>query len=207
MCLNTGRSGLGVADVSCIVDGPNLHHLRFMNHSGRPKVSPVRAFAHLSLWSSLVCFYFPLPLPFPRLSNICVPWRGASFALRYDYLGTCLVATLGGGLHSPLVRVTLLPSILQDRCWLNHSCVHSLPFVPCSSCRGSFLALLLRECFRDLGWLATIHSVGGDVGLLVTSIVPQTPFFWAMHVTEVQACWWSSWASVPPHGALLGSAC
>ncbi|XP_007178648.2 LOW QUALITY PROTEIN: tudor domain-containing protein 10 [Balaenoptera acutorostrata] len=49
--------------------------------------------------------------------------------------------------------------------------------------RGSFLVLLLRECFRDLGWLATIHSIGGDVGLLVTSIVPQTPF-WAMHVTE-----------------------
>eukprot|EP00069_Balaena_mysticetus_P016142 bmy_09706T0 len=72
--------------------------------------------------------------------------------------------------------------------------------------RGSFLVLLLRECFRDLGWLATIHSIGGDVGLLVTSIVPQTPFFWAMHVTEVQACWWSSWASVPPHGALLGGA-
>uniref|UniRef100_A0A8D0PF88 Tudor domain containing 10 n=1 Tax=Sus scrofa TaxID=9823 RepID=A0A8D0PF88_PIG len=50
--------------------------------------------------------------------------------------------------------------------------------------RGSFLVLLLRECFRDLGWLATIHGIGGEVGLLVTSIVPQTPFFWAMHVTE-----------------------
>uniref|UniRef100_A0A8C4KR82 Tudor domain containing 10 n=1 Tax=Equus asinus TaxID=9793 RepID=A0A8C4KR82_EQUAS len=50
--------------------------------------------------------------------------------------------------------------------------------------RGSFLVLLLRECFRDLCWLATIHNIGGEVGLLVTSIVPQTPFFWAMHVTE-----------------------
>lgn len=57
-----------------------------------------------------------------------------------------------------------------------------------SSRRGSFLVLLLRECFRDLGWLATIHGIGGEVGLLVTSIVPQTPFFWAMHVTEVRAC-------------------
>nr|XP_058922131.1 tudor domain-containing protein 10 [Kogia breviceps] len=51
--------------------------------------------------------------------------------------------------------------------------------------RGSFLVLLLRECFRDLGWLATIHSIGGDMGLLVTTVVPQTPFFWAMHVTEM----------------------
>ncbi|XP_036200837.1 tudor domain-containing protein 10 [Myotis myotis] len=50
--------------------------------------------------------------------------------------------------------------------------------------RGSFLVPLLRECFRDLGWLATVCHTGGDVGLLVTSIVPRTPFFWAMHVTE-----------------------
>ncbi|XP_057581360.1 tudor domain-containing protein 10 [Hippopotamus amphibius kiboko] len=50
--------------------------------------------------------------------------------------------------------------------------------------RGSFLVLLLRECFQDLGWLATIRSTGGEVGLLATSVVPQTPFFWAMHVTE-----------------------
>ncbi|XP_014316628.1 LOW QUALITY PROTEIN: tudor domain-containing protein 10 [Myotis lucifugus] len=50
--------------------------------------------------------------------------------------------------------------------------------------RGSFLVPLLRECFRDPGWLATICHTGGDVGLLVTSIVPRTPFFWAMHVTE-----------------------
>lgn len=50
--------------------------------------------------------------------------------------------------------------------------------------------LLLRECFREAGWLATICHTGGDVGLLVTSIVPQTPFFWAMHITEVGARWW-----------------
>nr|AAH44864.1 Tudor domain containing 10 [Homo sapiens] len=50
--------------------------------------------------------------------------------------------------------------------------------------RGSFLVLLLRECFRDLSWLALIHSVRGEAGLLVTSIVPKTPFFWAMHITE-----------------------
>uniref|UniRef100_A0A2K6GVX5 Tudor domain containing 10 n=1 Tax=Propithecus coquereli TaxID=379532 RepID=A0A2K6GVX5_PROCO len=50
--------------------------------------------------------------------------------------------------------------------------------------RGSFLVLLLRECFQDLSWLALIHSIHGEVGLLVTSIVPQTPFFWAMHITK-----------------------
>ncbi|XP_016076848.1 PREDICTED: tudor domain-containing protein 10 [Miniopterus natalensis] len=50
--------------------------------------------------------------------------------------------------------------------------------------RGSFLVLLLRECFRDLSWLATICNAGREVGLLVTSIVPHTPFFWAMHITE-----------------------
>ncbi|XP_054568230.1 tudor domain-containing protein 10 [Eptesicus fuscus] len=50
--------------------------------------------------------------------------------------------------------------------------------------RGSFLVLLLRECFRDLSWLATLCHAGGDAGLLVTSIVPQTPFFWAMRITE-----------------------
>ncbi|XP_012870586.1 PREDICTED: tudor domain-containing protein 10 isoform X1 [Dipodomys ordii] len=50
--------------------------------------------------------------------------------------------------------------------------------------RGSFLMLLLEECFRDLDWLALIHSVQGKVGLLVTNIVPYTPFFWAMNITE-----------------------
>ncbi|XP_037355016.1 tudor domain-containing protein 10 [Talpa occidentalis] len=50
--------------------------------------------------------------------------------------------------------------------------------------RGSFLVQLLRECFQDLHWLTTVNRVTGEVGLLVTSVVPQTPFFWAMHVTE-----------------------
>ncbi|KAM5201018.1 LOW QUALITY PROTEIN: tudor domain-containing protein 10 [Hipposideros larvatus] len=49
--------------------------------------------------------------------------------------------------------------------------------------RGSFLVLLLRECF-DLSWLVTIGNIGAEVGLLVTRIIPQTPFFWATHVME-----------------------
>ncbi|XP_060057442.1 tudor domain-containing protein 10 [Erinaceus europaeus] len=50
--------------------------------------------------------------------------------------------------------------------------------------RGSFVALMLRECFRDLAWLEASSSVHGDVGLLVTRIIPQTPFFWAMCITQ-----------------------
>ncbi|XP_064136068.1 tudor domain-containing protein 10 [Loxodonta africana] len=62
---------------------------------------------------------------------------------------------------------------------------HSRPSPsPCFPCRGSFLVLLLRDCFQDLSWLATVHHLCGEVGLLVTSVIPQTPFFWAMPVTE-----------------------
>ncbi|XP_048212527.1 tudor domain-containing protein 10 [Perognathus longimembris pacificus] len=50
--------------------------------------------------------------------------------------------------------------------------------------RGSFLTLLLKECYQDLSWLALIPSVQGKVGLLVTNTVPYTPFFWAMNITE-----------------------
>nr|KAF6316666.1 tudor domain containing 10 [Pipistrellus kuhlii] len=50
--------------------------------------------------------------------------------------------------------------------------------------RGTFLAQLLRECFGGLSWLAALCRAGGDAGLLVTSTVPRTPFFWAMHITE-----------------------
>ncbi|XP_074079483.1 tudor domain-containing protein 10 isoform X1 [Macrotis lagotis] len=50
--------------------------------------------------------------------------------------------------------------------------------------RGSFLVFLLRDCFQDLSWLAIIRSIRGDVGLLVTDTIPQTPFFWAIHLTE-----------------------
>ncbi|KAM9685544.1 LOW QUALITY PROTEIN: tudor domain-containing protein 10 [Trichechus inunguis] len=48
---------------------------------------------------------------------------------------------------------------------------------------GSCPVLLLRDCFPDLSWLATVPHLRGEVAL-VTSVIPQTPFFWAMHVTE-----------------------
>lgn len=91
----------------------------------------------------------------------------------------------------------------QDGRWSDHSAFTPFPLFPALH-RGSFLVLLLRECFRDLGWLATIPSVSGEVGLLVTSTVPQTPFFWAMHITEVRAYRWSSEAWIPPRAAPLG---
>ncbi|XP_054829269.1 tudor domain-containing protein 10 [Eublepharis macularius] len=50
--------------------------------------------------------------------------------------------------------------------------------------RSSFLVLMLKDCFKDLGWLITICRISGEAGLLVTDTVPQTPFFWAIHLTE-----------------------
>lgn len=45
--------------------------------------------------------------------------------------------------------------------------------------------LMLRDCYKDLSWLAVIAKTYGDVGLLVTDCLPQTPYFWAIHLTEV----------------------
>ncbi|KAL8184546.1 UNVERIFIED_CONTAM: hypothetical protein K2H54_019941 [Gekko kuhli] len=50
--------------------------------------------------------------------------------------------------------------------------------------RCSFLTQMLRDCFKDLGWLISISKISGEAALLVTDTVPQTPFFWAIHLTE-----------------------
>ncbi|XP_077181091.1 tudor domain-containing protein 10 isoform X2 [Paroedura picta] len=50
--------------------------------------------------------------------------------------------------------------------------------------RCSFLVLMLRDCFKDLGWLIPISRISGEAALLVTDTMPQTPFFWAIHLTE-----------------------
>ncbi|CAM4692861.1 unnamed protein product [Lepidochelys olivacea] len=50
--------------------------------------------------------------------------------------------------------------------------------------RGSFLALMLKDCFKDLNWLVAIAKLHGEAGLLVTDALPQTPYFWAIHLTE-----------------------
>lgn len=124
-----------------------------------------------------------LPLPLPLTP---IPSPGAAFVLLCTH-------PLPGWWTWP--RVTVLPGPAPHPPGPGWSpCSFTHPMSHGSSPRGSFLVPLLRECFRDLGWLATICHTGGDVGLLVTSIVPRTPFFWAMHVTEVWACWWPAWA-------------
>ncbi|XP_026513856.1 tudor domain-containing protein 10 isoform X4 [Terrapene carolina triunguis] len=50
--------------------------------------------------------------------------------------------------------------------------------------RGSFLTLMLKDCFKDLNWLVSIAKLHGEAGLLVTDALPQTPYFWAIHLTE-----------------------
>ncbi|XP_053133319.1 tudor domain-containing protein 10 isoform X2 [Hemicordylus capensis] len=50
--------------------------------------------------------------------------------------------------------------------------------------RSSFLLHMLKDCFQDVAWLNTVPQVHGEVGLLVTDALPQTPYFWAIHLTE-----------------------
>ncbi|KAJ1080918.1 hypothetical protein NDU88_001107 [Pleurodeles waltl] len=50
--------------------------------------------------------------------------------------------------------------------------------------RGFLLVNLLKDCFQDLNWLAFISRRSGDAGLLITDTVPNSPFFWAVYLTE-----------------------
>ncbi|XP_048359450.1 tudor domain-containing protein 10-like [Sphaerodactylus townsendi] len=50
--------------------------------------------------------------------------------------------------------------------------------------RSSFLVQMLRDCFVVPDWLGTICKISGEAALLVTDTVPQTPYFWAIHLTE-----------------------
>nr|XP_020140936.1 tudor domain-containing protein 10 isoform X2 [Microcebus murinus] len=88
----------------------------------------------------------------------------------------------GEGIAQTAACAQLTPKASVDPCKTEKPSAAS--FAVPMEMRGSFLVLLLRECFQDLSWLALMHSIHGEVGLLVTSIVPQTPFFWAMHITE-----------------------
>ncbi|KAJ6657028.1 hypothetical protein lerEdw1_003029 [Lerista edwardsae] len=51
--------------------------------------------------------------------------------------------------------------------------------------RGSFLVQMLKECFQNMDWLVSVNKVVGKVTLLVMDSLPQTPYFWAIHLTEV----------------------
>ncbi|KAK6467116.1 tudor domain-containing protein 10-like [Huso huso] len=50
--------------------------------------------------------------------------------------------------------------------------------------RGCTLVHILRDCFGELVWLQSITELCGEVGLLLTETHPQTPFFWAIHLSE-----------------------
>nr|XP_034954530.1 tudor domain-containing protein 10 isoform X2 [Zootoca vivipara] len=50
--------------------------------------------------------------------------------------------------------------------------------------RTLFLLQMLTDCFRDVDWLFSIAKFVGKAALLVLDTVPQTPFFWAIHLTE-----------------------
>ncbi|XP_066466503.1 tudor domain-containing protein 10 [Tiliqua scincoides] len=50
--------------------------------------------------------------------------------------------------------------------------------------RGSFLLQMLKDCFRSMDWLVSIPKVLGKVTLLVMDSLPQTPYFWAICLTE-----------------------
>nr|XP_012623404.1 tudor domain-containing protein 10 isoform X5 [Microcebus murinus] len=100
----------------------------------------------------------------------------------------------GEGIAQTAACAQLTPKASVDPCKTEKPSAAS--FAVPMEMRGSFLVLLLRECFQDLSWLALMHSIHGEVGLLVTSIVPQTPFFWAMHITEVQM--WGTAQAVRP---------
>ncbi|KAK6471344.1 tudor domain-containing protein 10-like, partial [Huso huso] len=50
--------------------------------------------------------------------------------------------------------------------------------------RGCTLVHVLRDCFGELVWLQSITELCGEVGLLLTETHPQTPFFWAIHLSE-----------------------
>ncbi|XP_078526396.1 tudor domain-containing protein 10 [Lissotriton helveticus] len=50
--------------------------------------------------------------------------------------------------------------------------------------RGFLLVNLLKDCFQELDWLASVSRRNGDAGLLITDTVPNSPFFWAVYLTE-----------------------
>ncbi|XP_041429689.1 uncharacterized protein tdrd10.L isoform X3 [Xenopus laevis] len=50
--------------------------------------------------------------------------------------------------------------------------------------RCMLLSHMLKDCFQKLSWLAAIMKVSGEVDLLVTNVIPQTPYFWAVLLTK-----------------------
>lgn len=141
------------------MDSPHWHLLEVHDPLGRLKSNPARALP-VSV-EFLVWFCFSSLLPLPRFLN---PVPSGMVLLCPAWRSCGYLSALEG---------LWLPGVLQ-----------SPAFVPCSSPRGWFLVLLLRECFRDLhGWPPSV-TLAGRWGCRCPHC-PQMPFFWAMHVTEV----------------------
>ncbi|XP_033030411.1 tudor domain-containing protein 10 [Lacerta agilis] len=75
------------------------------------------------------------------------------------------------------------PSPKADTQTLDPSKLKVLYAIPMEM-RSLFLLQMLADCFRDVGWLLSIAKVAGKAALLVLDTIPQTPFFWAIHLTE-----------------------
>ncbi|KAM4662036.1 tudor domain-containing protein 10 [Discoglossus pictus] len=52
--------------------------------------------------------------------------------------------------------------------------------------RVVFLSQMLKDCYYDLNWLTAIMNPSGEAALLVTNIFPQTPFLWAVLLSEAK---------------------
>lgn len=50
--------------------------------------------------------------------------------------------------------------------------------------RSALLLQMLKDCFLDLNWMASVTKPIGKAVVVVTDTVPKTPFFWAIHRSE-----------------------
>uniref|UniRef100_A0A8C4T3X2 Tudor domain-containing protein n=1 Tax=Erpetoichthys calabaricus TaxID=27687 RepID=A0A8C4T3X2_ERPCA len=60
----------------------------------------------------------------------------------------------------------------------------------CNSCSSPFsrslmLMSILNECFGNLNWFGSIMKDEGETAVMVTETYPETPFFWAIQLSEV----------------------
>ncbi|KAJ7307322.1 hypothetical protein JRQ81_009330 [Phrynocephalus forsythii] len=50
--------------------------------------------------------------------------------------------------------------------------------------RSLFLLQMSLDCFKGTAWLFSVAKIQGKAGLLVMDATPQTPYFWAVHLTQ-----------------------
>ncbi|XP_051779218.1 tudor domain-containing protein 10 isoform X2 [Erpetoichthys calabaricus] len=51
--------------------------------------------------------------------------------------------------------------------------------------RSLMLMSILNECFGNLNWFGSIMKDEGETAVMVTETYPETPFFWAIQLSEV----------------------